>query len=505
MITQNEIHRLFGGLFVFGCYDIPMTTPDTAMPQMPKVPGSSPFTIEKIDAVSIPSVEFKDNKLFIAGIEQAQYSAVNGGTKKFQKNNSELLSFGASVGEERDDKNGQTRVIDVNHPETELAVINGYETRGRTVTAVNGKVWDSLAGKTIYYGGYFVEVDPEGNKVVFRQTDSGENNAVIVNNTEWRTHFNNIILATSRFGIVYAIGGEGGRNHGPQKLVIDDIEWVYNKFKEEKQQESYDDVRNAVVSKNGRVAAVVNSIRPGNTWRNHVFIGDKVGAQEKWENTLARVDNIIIDDDSGSVAVFGSLEADGSDKTVIIDDVSYHLEGNPKNLEYFKFQDGGVIIQYGDVLGEKITQKISLRPNAAEMQRKKEEQEAMERGLAELRRLLSERGIPIADIVGLLTRGEQLGQENSSLRTSLASSESRNQELDATKRRLELSLAQESQSARVAEERAARTERQLADLRAILVNVNRVLSGADKTTFGGKYTISGQDRQAILDSIPSQE
>jgi len=478
-----------------------MTSLDQGAPQQPKAPELSPFNVEKIGAVSIPSVEFKDNQLVIDGVPQTQYTNVHeeGHTRR-QRNNPDLFYFSAT--EERSDKKRGSliaRVVDVNHPETVLLTISHPDKeRGDDAVIVNGVEWNSLHGKSdIYSGGYHVEVDSEGKKVVFYQHGHNQNNAVIVNDREWNNKFTSIQSATSRFGTVYVVGSKKGGNFNSELLVVDDKEWFFTKSLSPKGQvDTTTSVEKAIAGKNGLVVALVQSHT--GVLLTRVLIGDKVGAQKEWKNTLSQGwdATMIVDDENGSVAVFGSLE-DGK-RGLILDDVKYPLPDNPDKLEYFKFQDGGIVIQYTNALGEKVTEKISLHEDAKEMQEQIEQQQAVEKGLAELRRLLSERGMSPADAVAFLARGDKLEGENKNLKAGLDRSEKDMAEfrlrVKVNETEATTALQREKKIRESAETRANRAEQ-------LLGYVKSILSAAGKTTLGDNYKISGLDKKKVLDGI----
>lgn len=210
----------------------------------------SPFDIEKIEEIHVPNVEFKDQKLSINGVVQEKYQYA--GDQCFQKNNPNLLYFQAYVGGNKKE-NHAGRVIDINNPEKELLNITN-DKDGNIL--VNGKKWDSLRGKSVYFGGYHVEVDPEGKKVVFFGTDErnkysgNEEYSVIVNNEIWNTKFKSVNYASSVEGITYAFGGSRDEN----KFAIDDKEWIYNRFKDEEyRNQGMDEIINVKISKKGEV------------------------------------------------------------------------------------------------------------------------------------------------------------------------------------------------------------------------------------------------------------
>ena len=468
----------------------------------PNIEGLSPFIIESVAEVSEPSVEVdKDFKMVIGGVVQERYSSVRINRPARQRNNSSLLRFDAYVGNDTDRKNWAMRVIDINHPEIELVTVgikekennSGYSSEEITV---NGHVWNSLRGKNI--GNFIMEIDPDAKKVVFRV-----DNAVFEDNVEWGTHFSNHVnFVTSRFGTVYAVGSD--KDQQP-RLVVNDQEWVYSKFypdtgqsysgRQEKPKSS-DEIENAVVSKNGKVAAVVHSLRAGNAWRQYVFVGDKAGAQEEWKNTLDIVEDIIIDDESGSVAVFGLVET--GKKGMIIDDVSFAIPGNPDKLECFKFQDGGVVIQYTDALGKKVTQKISLRPDAAEVQERKVKEEQIEQGLTQLRRLMTNAGISPAEVFARLQRGDALEQPTKRadyLGTELRHATDKNRELEEKLDR----KTREGEQATRTHEQEKRNDRTA--LTTGLTLIQTTLEAAGKATFGSSLKLSAEQMERILRTI----
>jgi len=374
--------------------------------------NASPFVIEKIEEINVPNVEFKDQKLSINGVVQEKYNYA--ASSRFQKNNPNLLYFQAYVGD-GENKDSAGRVIDINNPEKELLNITNDKDDN---ILVNGKKWDSLRGKSVYGGGFRVEVDPEGKKVVFSGTDesnkhsSNSEYSVIVNNEIWKTKFDSVEVASSVEGITYAFGGSRDKN----KLAINDKEWAYKRFKgEEHRNQNMDEISNVKISKKGEVVVIIDSLREKNDYRRFISIGDKVGEKFVWKNTFAsasykRPSVISIDDESGRVAVFGQVERDG--KTgLLIDDIPYEISGNPEKLEYIDFKDGALVVQYNNALGEKVTEKISLREDSKAVQEMKERKDAEKKAFEDLRRLLISENISTNEIIARLKKGEALDKE----------------------------------------------------------------------------------------------
>ena len=449
----------------------------------------SPFDIEKIEEIKIPKVEVHDGvQLSVGGEVQNQYNRINPHNKfSFQKNNENLVHFsGTAVIDDEKESEWAERVIDVNEPKKELLNIIKDEEKN---ILVNGKKWDSLRGKDVYFGGYRVEIDPEGKKIVFAETGH-KNQSVIVNNSEWKTKFNGIQFATSRFGNVYAIGDTDFYQNS--RLVVDDKEWVYQKFTAESNQEK-DHVVNATIGKNDQVVAVVDSIRTKDR-RSHILIGDKIGAKNEWKNTLNKVERIVTDDETGSVAVFGETEYNSKKMGLIINDTPYQIEGNPENLEVFKFEKGAVVIQYRDALGEKTTEKIMFRENAKEVQEMKEKKEAQEKAFEDLRHMLVKENIPANEIVNRLKKVDDLGKETEKVKNL---SETVNKLIEEkTKMQLQIEASEKTHK-----EEVRTLEVKLTEAEMVVIKLENILKGAGKTTFGSDSKLSADSMRLALESI----
>lgn len=457
---------------------------------------SSPFNVEKIEPINMPVIETTDDyRLSINGVVQEKYKNVSKLRPGFQKNNPNLLYFDAFTGDKQE-KIQPVHVIDISNPGEEVLTIT--KDREENVL-VNGSKWDSLRGReSLYYGGYYVEVDPDGGKVVFHEIE-GKNRTVIVNNAEWKTKFDEIHLATSRFGTAYAAGKQGGE----QMLVVEDKKWEYPQFnpvdpKDSRHRYEYDSdsIRDAIISKNNQVAAVVSSMR-SNKWRDHVLIGDKVGAQSEWKHTLAHVQDLIVDDKTNSVAVFGETEPRSGKMALVINDVLYPIEGNPKELECFKFQDGGVLIQYTDILGKKVSEKIVLREDAKEVQEMNASREAAEEAFRTLRQLLIKERIPLTEIVARLKMSDSLKEEVERGKKFQATIIN----LEGKVRTLESTL---SQGKKTHEEEKANMDARISNLERVLEDIKQTLEGLGKGIMSSNFKLPPDVRNRILKIIDGQ-
>lgn len=459
----------------------------------------SPFDVEQIEEMNVPNVEFKDHKLSINGVVQEKYEYA--GDQRFQKNNPNLLYFQAYVGG-REKENHAGYVIDINNPEKELLNVTADKEKN---ILVNGKKWDSLRGKSVYWDGYNVDVDPEGKKVVFIGIDesdkysSNREYSVIVNNETWKTKFKSVSCASSVGGVTYAFGGSREEN----KFAINDKEWIYNRFKNEKYHGGgLDEISNVKISEKGEVVAVIDSLRQNDDNRRYISIGDKVGEKFVWKNTFApasyeKPNVIAIGNESGNVAVFGQTERDG--KTgLLINDIPYEISGNPEKLEYMDFKDGGLVIQYNNALGEKVTEKISLREDSKAFQEMKEKKEAEEKAFENLRRLLVAENIPTNEIVTRLKKGEALDKEVEKNNEKNKNLNSRISSLEEEKIKLQSKIEQEKkeheQEMRNAETRSANAE-------ITLKKLENILKGAGKVTMSSNFKLSPEDMKLALDSI----
>ncbi len=445
----------------------------------------SPFDIEKIEEIKIPNVQNVEGQLFVDGDIVEKYQLSHGDKPRNLINNPNLLYFDASVGG-TETKNWAGRIMDIESPDKELLTVSRDEKEN---ILVNGQKWDALAGKKVFFGGYRVEIDPEGKKIVFAETGH-KNQSVIVNNSEWKTKLDGIQFATSRFGTPYAIGDVDFYQNS--RLIVDDKEWIYPKFKSESN-EMKDHVVNASVGKNGQVIAVVDSIRTKDR-RSHILIGDKTGAKNEWKNNLSKVEKIITDDETGSVAVFGETEYNSKKMGLIINDTEYQIEGNPENLEVFKFENGAVIIQYSDALGEKTTEKITLRENAKEVQEMKEKKEAEDKAFQDLRHMLVKENIPANEIVARLKKADDLGKETEKVKNL---SETVNKLIEEkTKMQLQIETTEKTH-----QEELRTSEVKLTEAEMVVIKLENILKGAGKTTFGSDSKLSADSMRLALESI----
>jgi len=457
----------------------------------------SPFDVETMEEIKLPNIEVKNGKLSIDGITQEQYEWVN--DESFQKDNPDLLYFNGYAGG-TEDNNFAGRIIDIKNPEKELVAVNKDKDNN---ILVNGHKWDSLRGKNIYWGGYRVKFDPDGKKIVFwssdgdetRRGDSAPAYSVIVNNQVWNTKFDSISEASSEGGLAYAFGGSGSKN----KLAVEDKEWKYNRFKNEKYVGGgLDEIVNAKVSKNGSVVGIINSLRQNDNTRRYVSIGDKFGEKTVWKNTLALADykqpnNIAIDDENSHIAVFGQIERDGQAE-ILIDDIPYEISGNPKKLDYMDFKDGSLVIQYNDALGNKVTEKISLREDSKTVQEEKEKRKSEEMAFIDLRNLLLKENIPADEIVSRLKKADNLEQEiekNKTLNSNIGSLAGENIRFQA----------QLEQSERTHKDEIRKMEIKLADTETALKKLENLLKNAGKVTMSSNFKLSPEDMKSALDSI----
>ncbi len=444
----------------------------------------SPFDVEKIEEIKHTNVEIKDDQLLIDGVIQGKYSNVD--DKRLQKNNSNLVYFNASMnGAEEGSWAG--RVIDVNNPEKELLEVK-TDKKDDTIL-VNGSKWDSLRGKDVYFGGYHVEIDPQGEKIVFTELGK-DKSSIIVNNTEWQTKFKGVQFATSSFGVVYAIVDNDFYEH--TRLLVDDKEWVYPKFSAELNQQK-DHVVNATIGKNDLVVAIVDSIRTKDR-RSHVLTGDKIGAKNEWKNTLNQVKKIITDNETGNVAVFGETEYNSKEMAFIINDMPYQIEDMVGDPEVFKFEGGAVLIQYLNALGEKISKKITLRENAKEVQKMKEKKLAEEKAFENLRHMLTNENITASEIVARLN---QVGD----LEKKIEEVKNLHQTVDKlTEEKIGLKLKIEKDNTAHEKEKEA-LELKITETQKVVGELKDTLTRAEKTTFGSNFKISNDSMKLALKSL----
>jgi len=467
---------------------------------------SSPFIIEKIDNINIPKVEVKEENnernLEINGSVAFENVRIYSGDKlRFQENNPNILQ----IRHLRKDDHNVTSVIDINDPKKELLTISNERVKTfggeKEQMLINGKKWDSLDYLNIYWDGYRVEVDPEGKKIVFcgHEGEDYKSSAkweVVVNNQKWNTKFDDHInIASSVGGTVYALGGP----HNANKLAINDKEWMYKKYKSDRF--SPDEIKDVGVSPDGAVVALVDSGRDKEDYRRYISIGDKVGEKYVWKNNFYTTSHdkknvIAFDNNDKHIAIYGETEKSGA-KGLIIDDIPYALETNPQKIEYMKFQDGGLVIQYEDSLGEKITEKITLKEDSEQIQERKEKIEEEEKAIVELRRLLIEKDIPASEIAirlkmageleSVVAKNKELNEKVSKYLESSTSWEKKYNELEKADKNKETQIEIK--------------EKELKKIKTIMLEIDEILKGAGKVTFGSSSTISSKNMKIVLDLI----
>jgi hypothetical protein len=391
-------------------------SPDESLPD-------SPFIIEKLKKPARPVVEAvpvggsKRNKLLIGGKVQEQYSGVRLNQYPFQRNNPNIVKFAATTGEEYGREGWGQRFIDIRNGK-ELATI--VLTEDERSILVNGQRWSSITENSSHVGQSYSseEYDPEGGKMVLtKNPDRGMHSAtqVIVNDSVWNTQLRYIEFATSRFGTVYAIGMDSRQsgNIARRRLFINDKQWELPKnpsgrdIPEGRDPETYS-VSDAVISKDGTVAAAVDVHVEYGKWRTYLFTGDKTQANGKWKNTLSKEQGLIIDDETGDIAMYGNSKKDSDLITLLINDIPHQLPDDVKKLDHFEFQNGGVIVEYTDALGKKTTEKITLRADAEEVQAQLRERARREEEKAALEAFLADNKLSLEDVQGLIRDKEEL-------------------------------------------------------------------------------------------------
>jgi hypothetical protein len=479
----------------------------------------SPFKVEPIQPV-YPTIkndqwarsEGGAGRLLINGEIQQQYNVVQ--HLSFQKNNPNLLSFRAKFKASDEEAEYMDVVVDSRNPDRMLLTIKNekkYNYNNETVsrTFVNGKEWNSL--ERIY--NYDFEIDPDGKKIVFYgPSGNGAGNKrdierVIVNNEFWETQFpDGIAFATSVGGTVYALGGGAGLDK-ENKLVIEDKEWHISRLKAagDDRKDSIGDVK---LGKTNTVVALVSSSRQNLRRQMYISVGDRVGEKYVWKNTLRNYfngsNNIAIDDENGHIAVFGLGEEDGKAE-VIIDDIPYKVAGNPERLQYLNFENGGLIVQYENVLGEKITEKISLRENAKAVQEMKEKKEAADQAWIDLQGYLAQEGIRPTEVVKLLETVGNLEKTNkknedikASLEQKLTEERGKRENIDRENAQLKAQLAEQA-SAHKIEVRDLNQE--VAETRVALRKLQNMLNNAGKVMLSPNFKLSPEEMKSAREAI----
>lgn len=443
---------------------------------------ASPFNVEQLPLENLKntSASIDKEKLIINGhtVDMYARAAFKDPTPEFQKNNSNLLKFDAC---DTTEGSWAHRVVDVTNPEKELLKINQDQNKN---ILVNGNKWSALEGKDVYFGGYRAEVDPEGKKIIF-STVKNENNSVIVNNQEWATRFNkHISLATSRNGTAYAMT--------QNQLVIEDKEWLWNKTQKEGYTNSPDSLENAVVGKTGTVAAVVNSPR-GSDWRRYIHVGDKQGETHQWKNSLYKINDMQIDDSTGNVAVFGSSQEKGGSQQLIINDIPYDIPGNPEKLEHFAFENGAVVIQYVDAMGEMHGEKIVLQENARDVQEQLEREKEVEDSMYALRKMIMEEGLSPSEALLQLKKIPELEKKNE----KLAEAEERNLSLVNQARKDAENIESLQAQLKAQEEQLKEVDLKRVQAEMALKKVQNVLGGLKTGMMSSDFKLPSSDMNML--------
>jgi hypothetical protein len=446
-----------------------------------------PYVVEAIEPIQRPRLETTpEGLLVINGQVQERYSHIEfrSWDNGRQHNNPDIISFKTVIVESAQDKKSEAKwsyvAVDINHPEKELLNIQNDEDS----YVVNGRHWPSLDGKRIYHRGVMAEVDPLGQTVVFH-----ENKSVIVNNQVWQSKFEHIDFATSYNGRAYAVGD--GR------LVIQDRPWNYeagprNLHRQEDKQE--DKIETAQLNKQGKVAAVVER---GDNMARQVLIGDATGEKQAWQNKFDRVQRLAIDDETGRVAAFG-LSRETRGKCLVIDDIKYELPANQEELDYLGFQNGQVIIEYKDALGQTVFEKITLKDNAPELAAQREREQQLETSLASLRKILQEKHLPLDQALAMINGYESLQKKAEDLeRTNLY--------MKKEMSRLQRENLESENALRVERSKFNALSEKNGVLRDTISKVKGLLGTAKKATFGSSYSLSAQDKDNMTALLEAGE
>jgi hypothetical protein len=445
-----------------------------------------PYTVEKIENIHRPEVEINaEGQLIIDGKIEEKYSRVDRSSKRTQKNNPNIVYFNAMDAGD-DYKTNAGRIIDITNPEQELLQIKKND---KEDILVNGVEWNALKGKKVYFGGYRVEIDSEGQKIVFAETGH-EKQSVIVNNAEWNTKFNGITTASSKYGIPYAIESNG-------KLVIDDKEWIYPTVTEEEKNNSrysYEQsVSDVAIGKNREVAAAIRTIRD-NVLSSYIFVGDTQGAKSQWQESMDSVKNIVIDENTGTVAVFGEKVNHSKKMEIIINDIPYQMDEHPEALDYFGFEDGALIAQYTDAMGQKVTEKITLKEGSKELQVLREKKDSEENALTELRAMIAKENIPLSEIMNRLSAGKDLEktmEENDTLYDRVSELETNKLKLEQEIKDVKKQYEQQITDAQAKAEKA----------QSALATIESVLKNAGKVTLSSNSKLTPEEMDSALNAI----
>jgi predicted DNA-binding ribbon-helix-helix protein len=456
-----------------------------------------PFNVEKIKEIKIPVVEMnydKNNRgpLRIDGKEQKKYTHM----LEPRRLGSNLYSFYSPT-----DKN--LIVIDVKNPDKELVHAEFLEPGN---ILINGKKWDSLENKKLNFSA--IAVDPETKNIALMTEEKDFNtnayfDRVIVNDRIWDIKFDKPASSYDTIhpplGVsgeyVYAFGGKGEGN----KLIINNKEWICSRFKQQERGHSlknrgFDEIKKVKISKKGTVVASIGSYRQESQYREFISIGDNVREKSVWENTFYFSQNIAIDDESGNIAVFGSFDEDRKTRRLIINDIPYEISDNPKGLEYMDFEAGNLIIQYENVLGKKMTEKISLRENSKALQEMKEKKKNEEKAFDELRHLLTQENMPASQIITQLKNVETLDNEvekNKDLSSRIRSLEDEKIKLQNQNDREKQEYIQKIENA----------EARKSNMEITLKEVQNILKSAGKATMSSNFKLSPKDMEFVLGLI----
>jgi|GEM_PF-5811537 len=441
-----------------------------------------PYDIEQIEPLKLANPEVKDGSLFINSKKQNQYKDIYSKIEP-QHNNQDIIRFPAYRGDTFEDKDFGDRAINVNEPEKELLNVQrlpAENSNNRREVIVNGRPWNSLNADSEQ--GFKIEVDPLSKTVVANTYQE-----VIVNNTKWQTQFKkddreSFHFATCYNGTTYAIGG--------RKLFINDREWASNNI-------GGDSVENAVINKNKKVAALINGRRGDRTDELYCAIvtGDLAGEKYVWNNRLFNNSKMAIDDESGRVAVFGNKDRQ-ENKCLIVDDISYDISANPKELDYLGFKDGNVVIQYKNALGETECEMIKLKENAPELEEQRKKEKEFDSAVEEFRKMLMGGDVSLTGAVERVSNSGKLKDELKKSKENELAAGKINNALSDQINKLEMQLKNAGDDISSEKNNKKESEAKLTNVQASLKSVAEIV-GKSKKGILGSYSISVEDMNKI--------
>lgn len=162
------------------------------------------------------------------------------------------------------------------------------------------------------------------------------------------------------------------------------------------------------------------------------------------------------------------------------------------------FKDGALVVQYKNALGEKVTEKISLREDSKAVQEMKERKDAEEKAFEDLRRLLVSENIPTNEIIARLKKGEVLDKEVEKVKNLSGTVNN----LVEEKTKLQMQIEQDKKTH---EDELKKEQSRSVDAEMALIKLENILNGAEKGGLMSKnFRLSSDDMRLALDTVQKQ-